>query len=427
MQKQIIVMSDKELDKVKLMEQHLGGEIGQKDIALTLGISVRQVKRLKASYLKVGIAGLIHGLRGQTSNNESDPKMQTQIINLIKTYYHSYTPTFVYEQLTQIEHHFSISHEKVRQLMISEGLWIPKRQKRKIHHPLRLRRAMEGELVQLDGSPDYYLGKDFGECCLIVFVDDATSKIFAYLCQVEDTINYFRAMKPYFLKHGLPRAFYTDRFSVFAPTAKKDKEFTNNTQFYRVCRELGIELILANSPQAKGRVERANSTLQGRLIQMFAHQKFTSFKQANDYLQNFYLDFINNKFAVTPISSNALTRRVDKRVLARVLVIKEQRQLSKNLTCHYQGTTYQLFPNKGQSYLSLVAKGKVQVITDLNRKIHFRVNTPNGLTNLRFQIIKQTNPTTVSSRKQLDLYLKKLSQARPASTSPKNPWEEFYG
>jgi transposase len=427
MQEQIIVMSDKELDKVKLMEQHLSGKIGQREIALTLGISVRQVKRLKASYLKAGIAGLTHGLKGQASNNESDPRMQAQIVNLIKTYYHSYTPTFVYEQLTQIEHHFSISHEKVRQIMINEGLWIPKKQKSKVHHPLRVRRAMEGELVQLDGSPDYYLGKDFGECCLIVFVDDATSKIFAYLCQVEDTINYFRAMKPYFLKHGLPRAFYTDRFSVFAPTAKKDKEFTNNTQFYRVCRELGIELILANSPQAKGRVERANSTLQGRLIQMFAHQKFTSFKQANDYLQNFYLDFINTKFAVIPAGKHQVARHVTTKVLDDVLVIKQERQLSKNLTCQHQGTTYQLFPNPHQSYLALAAKGKVQVITDLDNHLHFKVHTPKGMVELQYQIKEQLKITPVISRKQLDLYLKKLSQALPASKTPKNPWEEFYG
>jgi hypothetical protein len=229
-------------------------------------------------------------------------------------------------------------------------------------------------------------------------------------------------MKPYFLKHGLPRAFYVDKFSVFAPTHKKDKEFENNTQFYRVCRELDIQLILANSPQAKGRVERANETLQGRLLQMFKYRQFTSFKEANDFLQSYYLDFINSKFAIIPAQPTNLSRLTTKKILDEVLVIKEERQLSKNLTCHHHGTTYQLFPNHHQSYLSLVAKQKVQVITDLDNQIHFKVPTSSGLTELRYQITKQLHITPVTSRKQVDIYLRQLAQGKPAPTTIKNPW-----
>jgi hypothetical protein len=427
MSEALIKMTDNELERVKLMDAYLRKEITQIDVALKLKITTRQVRRLKKAYQQKGVSALIHGLRGKVSNHQCHLDLLKEITNLIKLQYASYTPNFVFELLTQIEHSYQISDEKVRQIMINEGLWIPKKQKSKVHHPLRARRAMEGELVQLDGSPDYYLGKDFGECCLIVFVDDATGKIFAYLCEVEDTLNYLRAMRPYFLKHGIPRAFYVDRFSVFAPPAQKGREFTNNTQFYRVCRELNIELILANSPQAKGRVEKANDTLQGRLIQMFAHKKFTSFRQANDYLQNFYLDFINTKFAVVPTSKRQAVRRVCHRVLDEILVIKQDRQLSKNLTCQYAGTTYQLFPSPHQSYLALAAKGKVQVITDLDNHLHFKVHTPKGMVELQYQIKEQLKITPVISRKQLDLYLKKLSQALPASKTPKNPWEEFYG
>jgi transposase len=418
----IITITDQELDRVKLMADHLKGKVRQKVLAENWGVTIRQVQRLKKAYRQKGVEALIHGLRGKPSNHQIKVNLE-EITNLIKREYWGYTPTFVFESLTQVDHHYQISDEKVRQIMIKEGLWLPKQAKRPIHHPLRVRRPYEAELVQLDGSPDYYLGREFGECCLIVFIDDATGKIFAYLCEVESTINYLRAMKPYFLKHGVPRAFYADRLSVFAPTPRKDKKFTNSTQFYRVCRELNIQLILANSPQAKGRVERANETLQGRLLQMFKYRRFTSFQEANDFLQNFYLDFLNAKFAITPAEPTNLSRPITKEVLDAVLVIKVERQLSKNLTCHYEGTTYQLFPNQNQSYLSLVAKQKVQVVTDLSNQIHFRVPTPNGLTKLRYQITKQLHITPVSSRKQVDIYLRKLAQGKPASTATKNPWE----
>ncbi len=424
----VIKITRKEMDRVKLMEDHLRGKVKQKVLAENWGVTVRQVKRLKKAYKQRGIDALIHGLRGRPSNHQVDHFLEQEIITLIKRDYRGYTPNFVFENLTQIEHHYQISYEKVRQIMVSEGLWIPKEVKEPIHHPLRARRPYEGELAQLDGSPDYYLGKDFGECCLIVFIDDATGKIFAYLCEVENTINYLRAMKPYFLKHGVPRAFYVDQFSVFAPTSKKQRQYENHTQFYRVCRELDIELILANSPQAKGRVERANKTLQGRLLQMFKHKQFYSFNEANDYLQSFYLDFINAKLAVAPAQPTNISRSITPAtatLLDEALVIKEERSLSKNLTCHYEGVTYQLFPNPGQSYLSLTAKQKVQVITDLDEKLHFKVTTPQGLTELRHQIINQIHVTPVTSRKQVDIYLRKLAEGKPALTSSKNPWEEF--
>lgn len=423
----LIKVTDNELVRVKLIEAHLKGELTQGQVASRLKLSVRQIKRLKRAYLKKGISGLVHGLRGKSSNNLPNLKLMDEITNLIKVQFPSNTPNFVHEMLTQIQYSYSISYEKVRQIMITEGLWVPKKHKRIIHHPLRVRRAMEGELVQLDGSPDYYLGRQFGECCLIVFVDDATGKIFAYLCEVEDTINYLKAMKPYFLKHGVPRAFYVDRFSVFAPPAQKGKEFTNNTQFYRVCRELDIELILASSPQAKGRVERANETLQGRLIQMFAYKKFTSFNQANDYLQNFYLDFINTKFAITASSKHQASRSITPEILDDILVIKEERQLSKNLTCQYGGATYQLFPGLHQSYLSLIAKKTVQIITDLDKNIHFKVSTPQGMVELEYQVKEKLHLTPVISRKQVDRYLKKLAEAQLTSNTPKNPWEEYWG
>jgi transposase len=422
----LVKMTDNELERVKLLEAYLQKKIKQIEVAEKLGITTRQVRRLKKAYRQNGVTALIHGLRGRTSNHQSNPYLLEEITKLITTKYAGYSPNFVFEMLTQIEHRFHISDEKVRQIMIAQNLWIPKKQKRIAYHPLRARREMEGELVQLDGSPDYYLGREYGECCLIVFVDDATGKIFAYLCEVEDTINYLRAMKPYFLKHGIPRAFYVDRFSVFAPPAQKGKEFTNKTQFYRVCRELDIELILANSPQAKGRVEKANDTLQGRLIQMFAYKKFTCLSEANSYLQNFYLDFINTKFAVIPASKQQAARYLPSKVIDEVLVIKEERQLSKNLTCQYNGTTYQLFPNPGQSYLCLGVKQKIQVITDLENKTHFKVSTPKGMVELKYQIKEQLKITPVISRKQVDLYLKKLSEAKSACQIQKNPWEEFY-
>ncbi len=175
----VINITKQEMGRVRLMEDHLQGKIKQKVLAENWGVTIRQVKRLKKAYKERGIDALIHGLRGRPSNHQIDPFLEEKITVLIRRDYKGYTPNFVFENLTQIDHHYQISYEKVRQIMITEGLWIPKEVKEPIHHPLRARRPCEGEMTQLDGSPDYYLGKEFGECCLIVFVDDATGKIFA--------------------------------------------------------------------------------------------------------------------------------------------------------------------------------------------------------------------------------------------------------
>ena len=212
----------------------------------------------------MGAAGLISKRRGRPSNNRLPEKTINKARQLLRSRYHDFGPTLAAEKLA-IEG-VSLSVETVRQLLIREGLWKAKRVRRAVIHQLRERRARLGELVQIDGSPhDWFEGRA-PKCTLLVFVDDATSRLmYLQFVEAETTFNYFAAVRSYLTEFGKPLAFYSDKFGVFRVNIPNALSGTGLTQFGRALKELDIELICAHSPQAKGRVERANQTLQDRL------------------------------------------------------------------------------------------------------------------------------------------------------------------
>jgi transposase len=334
-------MSQRELTRLEVIQRVKQKTLKQRQAAELLLITVRQVKRLCKAYQSNGAAGLISKRRGRPSNNRLPEKTINKATRLLRSRYPDFGPTLAAEKLA-IEG-VSLSIETVRQLLIGEGLWKVKCVRRPVIHQLRERRARCGELVQIDGSPhDWFEGRA-PKCTLLVFVDDATSRLmYLQFVAAETTFNYFAGVRSYLTEFGKPLAFYSDKFGVFRVNIPNALSGTGLTQFGRALKELDIELICAHSPQAKGRVERANQTLQDRLTKELRLRGLSSLAAANAYLPEFIAAY-NERFAVAPRSSESAHRPLSKAEdLKRVLTLCERRTLSKNLTLSYNNVIYQI-------------------------------------------------------------------------------------
>ena len=335
-------MSQRELSRLDVFRQLQDKRLRQRQAADILSLSVRQVIRLAKAFKREGAAALVSKRRGRPSNNRLAPALCALAGELLRTRYYDFGPTLAHEKLVE-EHGLRLSVESVRRLMTAAGLWQPRRARQAVIHQLRERRACVGELVQLDGSPhDWFEGRA-PRCTLLVLVDDATSRLMhLQFVEAETTFNYFAAARSYCGLFGKPRAFYADKFSVFRVNIPNPLTGTGLTQFGRAMKELGVELICAHSPQAKGRVERANQTLQDRLVKELRLRGICSVEEANAYLPEFVADF-NARFAVAPRSSEDAHRPLSAADdLDRILVLRERRTLSKNLTLSYNNVIYQI-------------------------------------------------------------------------------------
>ena len=318
------------------MELLTAGKIDQKEAGKMLAVSVRQIKRILRRYRTLGLPGLISKKRGQVSNRRMDKTIRTTAITMIGEQYHDFGPTLAAEKLAEL-HDIHLSVETVRQIMIAAGYWKPKKGAAICVHPMRERRARLGELVQIDGSPhDWFEGRA-DRCTLLVFIDDATGKLLQLRFEpTETTLGYMHTLHDHIVAHGLPVALYSDKHSIFRINAKgADPE--SETQFGRATRELGIECIHANSPQAKGRVERANQTLQDRLPKEMRLARISDIAGANNWLPGFVASF-NRRFAVIP--KDAADAHIgypgSADELTNILSVQTTKTLSKNLSFQHE-------------------------------------------------------------------------------------------
>jgi transposase len=262
-----ITMSKQELSRLELIQRVIDKRLKQRQVAEQLGLSERQIRRLCSSYMELGAQGIISKRRGKPSNRQMNPSTKQLIIDLIVEYYKDFGPTLAAEKLKE-KHGITISVESVRKLMIEANLWTTRTNKLKRAFQPRYRRATFGELIQIDGSDhDWFEGR-IPKCTLLVYVDDATSQLMALrFVSHESAFTYFQITKDYLAQYGKPLAFYSDKLGVFRVNQKSAELQTEGiTQFGRALKELNIQIICANSCQAKGRVERANKTLQDRLV-----------------------------------------------------------------------------------------------------------------------------------------------------------------
>ena len=331
-------MSRKERDRLKVIEAVGEKRLKQTEAAVQLGLSVRQVKRLVRAHRESGAKGLISRRRGQSSHRRIGEAEREEVMACVRSRYGDFGPTLAAEYLASF-HGFTRSVETLRQWMIGAEIWNPKRQRRKRPFQLRERRSCAGELVQIDGSPHAWLEQRGPRCTLIAFIDDATGRLhYARFEPAETTRAYLAGLRAYVTRFGRPVAFYSDRHSIFT---KHDPEDPTPTQFERAVRALGIEPILALSPQAKGRVERSFQTLQDRLVKALRLAGIDTLAAANALLPRF-IEHYNSRFGKSPKSPQDAHRALEIDVEPLGWITSEQhlRTLSKSLSCQYQGRLY---------------------------------------------------------------------------------------
>lgn len=437
-----LTLSDKEWRRVETVRKIEEGRLTQALAAEELGLSVRQVKRLCRRLREEGKAGLACRHRGRPSNRRLAPEVIQQAVLLLQAHYPDFGPTLAHEKLIE-RHGLELSVESVRQLMIVAKLHRPRPQAQWPVHQPRERRQCYGELVQIDGSPhDWFEGRA-PSCSLLLFVDDATGRWqWGSFVAAETTLAYMAAIRGYSLAYGKPRAFYSDRHSIFRINSKNLVSAEGgHTQLARALQELGVQLICAHSPQAKGRIERGFQTAQDRLVKEMRLAGINDWTEGNAFLPA-YLEQINRQFAVAPQAPHDLhqpvTTKAQVHALTSALTVQEQRKLGQQLTCSLHNTIYQLQPT---SYARRLRGVKV----DIQEHPDGHLTIAHQGRDLLFQTIRsQPRQAQITDSKTLASVLApegsplpRLEQRRPsvatsvrlpstssASPRPNNPWRK---
>lgn len=303
-----IIMSQKELSRMPIIGKIIEKKLSQKDAAKLLNLSSRQINRIVKECRRKPIYEVLrHKNRGKISRRKISSELEQKIKELYQTKYYDFGPTFFGEKLFE-NHDIKLSKESLRKILIKNGLWQKREIKKKTCHIWRERKEHFGELVQFDGSHHRWLEDRLDkEFCLLVFIDDATGSVFARFYEYEGTLPGIVFLKKFIEKYGLPKAIYCDRHSAYYTTRYQnyEEQLENKfpkTGFAKVVESLKIELIHARSPQAKGRVERVNKTLQDRLIKEMRLLDIKTINEANYFLETTFLSEFNKKFTVMPKS-----------------------------------------------------------------------------------------------------------------------------
>lgn len=385
------VITMEELERAEVIEACSNGEIKVAVAARRLQITTRQVRRLLKRFAEAGVQGMASRRRGRPSNNQLQTGLAQKALELVRDHYADFGPTLACEQLHE-RHGVELSKETLRSLMIEAGLWTPKRERQTRLHQPRERRACLGELVQIDGSPHEWFEQRGAACVLLAFVDDATGRLMQLLfAETESTVSYFEATRRYIEQHGKPRVFYSDRAAVFrSPYGKQRRP----TQYHRALKDLKIDLICASSPQAKGRVERANRTLQDRLVKALRVERIDNIEAANAWCGQFVQKY-NARFARLPRSPlNVHQPLSDKDDLARILTLQETRRLTSKLTLQHASRQYLL--NDSPSTRALIGQ-PVAIHTYADGRVALRANDED-LSHTTLELPPRAGPIEVDSK-----------------------------
>ena len=346
MPKGFVTMSNREIDRGEMIRRVLEKRLTQSKAASLLGLSVRQVKRLCRQFKAQGLAGLTSQLRGRPSNRKLAAETKAMVVALVRERYADFGPKLAHEKLVEI-HGIHASRETVRGWLAEAGLWLTRgERKRRVHQP-RHRRQCLGELVQIDGCDHEWFEARADRCTALVYVDDATGRLMELRFVVsESAFDYFAATQSYLSHYGKPVAFYSDKHSIFRVNQEGSSgRSAGVTQFGRALGDLNIEIICANTPQAKGRVERMNKTLQDRLVKEMRLREISTMADANAYAPEFMVDY-NRRFAHAPMNPHDAHRPVQPgEVLSEVFTWQEERTMTRNLVVHYQRRTYLIVPS----------------------------------------------------------------------------------
>jgi hypothetical protein len=330
---------------VGVIERVIEKRLTQTEAARMLGLTSRQVRRLRRRYEPGGPGGLASKHRGRPSNRRLPWELRREALATVRSRYEGFGPTLAHEKLTEF-HGLRLSVETLRHWMTEDGLWVPRaRREPRIQQP-RQRRPCRGELVQIDGSDHAWFEERAPRCTLLVFVDDATGALMELLfCESESAFSYFTALRSYLERHGKPVALYSDKATIFRVNKKELQGGTGVTQFSRALGSLNIDILCANTPAAKGRVERAHLTLQDRLVKELRLRGIRDVEAANAFAPEFMEDY-NRRFARAPRSEHDAHRPLQPSDdLARIFTWQETRVVSKSLTLNYKRVLYVLDPS----------------------------------------------------------------------------------
>jgi hypothetical protein len=367
----VIAMSHAEIDRMSVLRDLAEDRIGVSEAATLMRLGRRQVFRLATAFRQFGPRALVSDRRGKPSNRSYPAALRTEVIGLIRERYADFGPTLAAEKLYELDG-ICLGRETIRQWMMAAGLWKDRRQRMKPVHQPRYRRDCVGELIQIDGSEHWWFETRGPQCTLLVYIDDATSRLMhLQFVQTESTFDYFKATRAYLERHGKPVAFYSDKHGVFRVNRKDAAGGDGMTQFGRALHALNIDIICANSSQAKGRVERANATLQDRLVKEMRLLGISTMEAGNAFLPAFMADY-NARFAKPPFDDRDLHRGcADHDNLDDAFAWKEERTVSVNLTLQYDQVMFILEPNEVTRPL---ARRRVTVIDYPDGRLAIRHN-----------------------------------------------------
>ena len=419
MEQQLITMTQKELLRYDTIQNLIDGHINGTEAAKQIGLTIRQVKNIKAMVIQEGINGIIHKNRGCKSNRKLSETKINKTKKIMKEKYYDFGPTFASEKLWE-NHKIKISDETLRHLMAGWGLWkIKPRKQPKNMRFWRPRKDNYGEMQQFDGSYHHWLEDRAGELCLLLSIDDATGKItHAKFGHDEGVMAVFSFWTEYFNKNGLPVSIYLDKFSTYKINHKNAVDNHKlKTQFERATKQIGAKLITAHSPEAKGRVERVFGTLQDRMVKEIRLAGISTIESANKFLEDYIIKF-NAKFAVIPNRKANLHRSVNKQTQDTLLQIfsrQSQRKVNNDYTIMFENKYFQL--DKEQP-TTVYKKDAVIIEEHLDDSIKINLNGHY----LNYNVLPE------KPKKQIDVNLPALTARKQFNWKPpaNHPWRQHF-
>lgn len=410
-EKDIIMARQKDLKRLHVIHKAIEGAITQAEAARIAGLSERQVRRIVERIRQEGDRGIVHKSRGRESNRRKPQKLKDRLIEIYRQKYEGFGPTLTAEKLAEIDE-IHLSDETIRKWLIEAGLWEKKR-KHRTHRQWRQRKQHSGEMVQMDGSHHKWFEDRGAECVLMAYIDDATNKVYFRFYEYEGTIPAMDSFQRYIRKYGIPISIYFDRHTTYKSTAEPTIEEEINgeeplSEFGRALKELGVEIIHAHSPQAKGRIERLFGTLQDRLVKELRLRGISTIEEANKFLDSYYLREFNLKFSFKALEEGNLHRPIPNGLdLKKILCIRTERTVRNDFTISHDKSLYQIEDT---------IKGKKVTVED---HINGTMQIVYEGKNLKFSRIQQRPETKPKEQKK--------KRRRAIYVPPKDhPWRKTY-
>lgn len=376
------MLKQKDLKRATLIEACINGQCTIKQVANALGISERRVKQIKKEVKENGVKSIQHGNRGRKPKNTIPDETKNKILELRSSYQYELSNFKHFQELLKERENIDISYSALYNILHNAGIKSPKKhRKTKLHHR-RKRKESEGMMLQADGTPFDWFGNG-NRYSLHGFIDDATGKITGlYMCKNECLLGYLEVLRQTLENYGIPISLYPDKYSVFFPPKKVNDHVTIEeqlngrekgiTQFGRIVEELGITMFPANSPQAKGRIERLWETLQSRLVTEFRINNITSMEQANIFLLE-YINVYNSKFSVKPINKKSVFLKLPKRYnLDELLCVKFERTIDNAGVFSINNSKFQIIDRSlpPKTKVSIYLSQKIGMLVKVNKKVY---------------------------------------------------------